>query len=96
MSSFASFFIGIAATIAGLFGYHINTDTAVDNGVRYQATTKEEQPAPPSGVTVSVSAATDAQLSNDLNGLDAQIKASTDESVSIDASLSDKPIPQTE
>ena len=95
MSFIASFFVGIAASIGGLFGYHMDAQPTVKANTHLDVST-QSPPAPPSGVNVSVGAASDADLSSDLNGIDAQIKTSTDDSASIDSSLSDKPVAQTE
>lgn len=95
MSIIASFFVGIATTIAGLFGYHADTHTNVQ-AVSHIEQKNDAPPAPVSGVNVSIGAASDADLSSDLSAIDAQIKSSTDDSASIDASLSDKPVAQTQ
>ena len=95
MSIIASFFVGIATTIAGLFGYYMDTPAHVKADSHLEQK-NDGPPAPPSGVNVSMGAASDVDLSSDLTGIDAQIKASADDSASIDASLTDKPVAQAE
>ena len=73
----------------------------MDSRANVQADSHLEQrndapPAPPSGVNVSMGAASDVDLSSDLNAIDAQIKTSANDSTSIDASLTDKPVAQAE
>ena len=86
--------LAVAGAVAwGLFGWHRPASMTSNT----QGSTQMEQKTDVSGsagTEVSVSGSSDAQLSSDLNGIDAQLQAASNDSAAIGES--DKPIEQTE
>ena len=83
----------IGAAAWGLFSFQAPTQTNTQGGTEVQQTKGIQATG---STQVVVGGSTDAALTADLNSIDTQLQAASNESASVDEGLNDTPVAQTE